>query len=75
MLHSDCGASGGLLGGFGGDAGRESKHHEAEMQRAADTFRATLWISKVFGPRKTDPSSRPAHRSKSSYGRKELDTD
>jgi carbonic anhydrase len=42
MLHSDCGAYGGLLGGFGGDASREAKHHEAEMQRAADTLRRAV---------------------------------
>jgi hypothetical protein len=27
MLHSDCGAYGGLTGGFGGDAGAEARHH------------------------------------------------
>lgn len=35
MLHSDCGAYGGLAGGFGGDATAEARHHEAELQRAA----------------------------------------
>jgi hypothetical protein len=35
MLHSDCGAYGGLAGGFGGDARAEAEHHRAELQRAA----------------------------------------
>ena len=29
MLHSDCGAYGGLAGGFGGDATAEAIHHRA----------------------------------------------
>lgn len=33
MLHSDCGAYGGLAK-FGGDARAESQHHEEELQRA-----------------------------------------
>jgi carbonic anhydrase len=36
MLHSDCGAYGGLAGGFGGDAKAEALHHEDELQRAAE---------------------------------------
>jgi hypothetical protein len=35
MLHSDCGAYGGLAGGFGGDSRAEAEHHHAELQRAA----------------------------------------
>ena len=35
MLHSDCGAYGGLAGGFGGDAEAEARHHDAELQLAA----------------------------------------
>ncbi len=35
MLHSDCGAYNGLAGGFNGSAEAESKHHEAELRRAA----------------------------------------
>jgi len=35
MVHSDCGAYGGLQAGFGCDADAEAKHHEAELQRAA----------------------------------------
>jgi hypothetical protein len=34
MVHSDCGAYGGLAG-FGGDARAEAKHHHCELQRAA----------------------------------------
>ena len=35
MLHSDCGAYGGLAGAFGGDARAEALHHEHELYRAA----------------------------------------
>lgn len=35
MLHSDCGAYGGLAG-FGGDARVEAQHHEQELRLAAD---------------------------------------
>src|SRR6202167_4604969 len=35
MLHSDCGAYGGLDGGFGGDARLEAERQEAELRRAA----------------------------------------
>jgi carbonic anhydrase len=35
MLHSDCGAYGGLAGGFAGDAEAEARHHEAELRRAS----------------------------------------
>lgn len=34
MLHSDCGAYGGLEA-FAGDAAAEARHHEAELKRAA----------------------------------------
>jgi len=34
MLHSDCGAYGGLAA-FGGDAEKEVQNHRAELQRAA----------------------------------------
>lgn len=34
MLHSDCGAYGGLAA-FGGDAVKEAEHHCADLQRAA----------------------------------------
>ena len=35
MVHSDCGAYGGLAGGFGGDAAAETAHHQLELARAA----------------------------------------
>jgi hypothetical protein len=35
MLHSDCGAYGGLERGFGGDPVRESTHHASELRLAA----------------------------------------
>jgi hypothetical protein len=35
MLHSDCGAYGGLDGGFQGDSQAEAIHHEQELHRAA----------------------------------------
>jgi hypothetical protein len=35
MVHSDCGAYGGLAGGFHGDSRAEAVHHEQELQRAA----------------------------------------
>jgi hypothetical protein len=35
MLHSDCGAYGGLMGGFGGDARAEAEHHHQELRCAA----------------------------------------
>ncbi len=40
MLHSDCGAYGGLAGGFGGDARAEAQHHEQDLRRAAATVAA-----------------------------------
>ena len=42
MLHSDCGAYGGLVGGFGGDTTAEALHHERELQRAAANLRAAI---------------------------------
>jgi carbonic anhydrase len=42
MLHSDCGAYGGLADGFGGNARAESQHHEEELQRAADCLRKAV---------------------------------
>lgn len=42
MVHSDCGAYGGLDGGFGGDARAEALHHEKELQRAAEFLRAAI---------------------------------
>jgi carbonic anhydrase len=42
MLHSDCGAYGGLTGGFGGDALAEARHHEEELRRAAACLRKAM---------------------------------
>lgn len=42
MLHSDCGAYGGLAGGFGRDAAAEAIHHELELHRAANNLRAAI---------------------------------
>ena len=41
MLHSDCGAYGGLAN-FAGDGRAEAGHHEAELQRAADNLHAAI---------------------------------
>jgi carbonic anhydrase len=35
MVHSDCGAYGGLAGGFRGDAKAEASHHQRELALAA----------------------------------------
>lgn len=35
MVHSDCGAYGGLAGGFRGDAKAEAAHHQHELAQAA----------------------------------------
>jgi hypothetical protein len=42
MLHSDCGAYGGLVNGFGGDPAAEAAHHERELHRAAAYLKATI---------------------------------
>ena len=42
MLHSDCGAYGGLHGGFGGDARAEAEHHTAELRRAAANLKQAI---------------------------------
>jgi carbonic anhydrase len=42
MLHSDCGAYGGLAGGFKGNARAEAEHHNAELQRAATNLKKAL---------------------------------
>jgi hypothetical protein len=41
MVHSDCGAYGGLAA-FGGDAQAEAEHHAAELRRAADNLRQAI---------------------------------
>jgi carbonic anhydrase len=42
MLHSDCGAYGGLAGGFRGDSAAEAAHHERELKRAAANLKASI---------------------------------
>ena len=42
MIHSDCGAYGGLAGGFGGNALAEARHHEEELGRAADFLKEAI---------------------------------
>jgi hypothetical protein len=42
MVHSDCGAYGGLAGAFRGDAKAEAIHHERELQLAAANLRAAI---------------------------------
>ena len=41
MLHSDCGAYGGLAR-FEGDVRREAEHHASELRRAADRLHAAI---------------------------------
>ncbi len=42
MLHSDCGAYGGLADGFRGDAEAEASHHERDLQQAAVNLKAAI---------------------------------
>ena len=49
MLHSDCGAYGGLAGGFGGDAGAEREHHRSEMEKAKASLTAAITGVRVEG--------------------------
>lgn len=42
MLHSDCGAYGGLAGGFGGDPRAEAQHHQEELRRASEYVQNAL---------------------------------
>jgi hypothetical protein len=42
MLHSDCGAYGGLAHGFGGDARLEGQRQEEELRRAAACVRQAI---------------------------------
>jgi hypothetical protein len=42
MLHSDCGAYGGLQAGFGGDGAAEAAHHERELRTAAANLNAAI---------------------------------
>ena len=49
MLHSDCGAYGGLAGRFGGNAAAEAIHHERELHRAAASLRTAIPGMEVQG--------------------------
>ena len=49
MLHSDCGAYGGLAEGFGGDAAAERAHHHQELQRAAENLARAIPGVEVAG--------------------------
>ena len=49
MVHSDCGAYGGLAGGFGGDRQAEATHHEQELQRAAGSVRGVFPELEILG--------------------------
>ena len=42
MVHSDCGAYGGLVGAFRGDEQAEARHHYAELQRGAACLRQSI---------------------------------
>jgi carbonic anhydrase len=42
MVHSDCGAYGGLAEGFRGDVRAEAEHHLAELRRAAVNLRKAI---------------------------------
>ena len=48
MVHSDCGAYGGLAA-FGGDTRREALHHEDELRRAADCLQNAISGIDVLG--------------------------
>ena len=49
MLHSDCGAYGGLAGGFRSDTAAEAAHHELELGRAAANLKAAIPEIEVQG--------------------------
>ncbi len=42
MVHSDCGAYGGLAGAFGGDTQAEAAHHQRELALAAANLAAAI---------------------------------
>ena len=42
MVHSDCGAYGGLEGGFGNDAAAERVHHREELVRATEHVESAI---------------------------------
>jgi carbonic anhydrase len=48
MLHSDCGAYGGLAA-FGNDAQTEAEHHHRELRKAAEGLRNAISTVEVSG--------------------------
>lgn len=42
MLHSDCGAYGGLSGAFRGNSALEATHHEEQLRRAAANLKSAI---------------------------------
>jgi len=65
MVHSDCGAYGGLAA-FGGDAQAEASHHAAELRSAAEYLRQALpgisvacYFADFEGVWTADPASQP----------------
>jgi hypothetical protein len=48
MLHSDCGAYGGLAA-FGNNAQTEAEHHHRELRKAAESLRNTIPTVEVSG--------------------------
>jgi len=66
MVHSDCGAYGGLEA-FGGDAQAEASHHAGELRRAAECLReavpevsVTCYYADFEGIWTVDPEPAPA---------------
>ena len=49
MLHSDCGAYGGLDGAFHGDTAAEAANHERDLRRAASNLNAAIPDVEVYG--------------------------
>jgi carbonic anhydrase len=49
MVHSDCGAYGGLDGGFNGDAKAEAAYHELELHRAAEILSQAIPNLEISG--------------------------
>ena len=48
MLHSDCGAYGGLAA-FGNNVQREAEHHEQELKKAAENLRNAIPMVQISG--------------------------
>ena len=48
MLHSDCGAYGGLAA-FGNNAQKEVEHHSQELKKAAENLRSAIFSVEISG--------------------------